>query len=73
MAFNFPAFSYIIALIIDAFLIFFSIFHVNIFQAIISLLFNFFKNSNIAKKLFFSTFKSANNQNFKRLNTISVS
>ncbi|XP_022188970.1 protein cornichon [Nilaparvata lugens] len=28
MAFNFPAFSYIIALIIDAFLIFFAIFHV---------------------------------------------
>lgn len=29
MAFNFPAFSYIIALIIDAFLIFFAIFHVS--------------------------------------------
>ncbi|XP_053674832.1 protein cornichon [Anopheles nili] len=28
MAFSFPAFSYIVALIIDAFLIFFSIFHV---------------------------------------------
>lgn len=32
MAFNFPAFSYIVALIIDAFLIFFSIFHVIAFD-----------------------------------------
>lgn len=32
MAFNFPAFSYIIALIIDAFLIFFSLFHVIAFD-----------------------------------------
>ncbi|XP_065163688.1 protein cornichon [Atheta coriaria] len=32
MAFNFPAFSYIIALIVDAFLIFFSLFHVIAFD-----------------------------------------
>lgn len=32
MAFSFPAFSYIIALIVDAFLIFFSIFHVIAFD-----------------------------------------
>ncbi|VEN51261.1 unnamed protein product [Callosobruchus maculatus] len=32
MAFNFPAFSYIVALIIDAFLIFFSLFHVIAFD-----------------------------------------
>ncbi|XP_018326879.1 protein cornichon [Agrilus planipennis] len=32
MAFNFPALSYIIALIIDAFLIFFSLFHVIAFD-----------------------------------------
>jgi protein cornichon len=32
MAFNFPAFTYIIALIIDAFLIFFSIFNVIAFD-----------------------------------------
>jgi len=32
MAFNFPAFSYIIALIVDAFLIFFAIFHVIAFD-----------------------------------------
>ena len=29
MAFTFAAFSYIVALIVDAFLIFFAIFHVN--------------------------------------------
>nr|CAI5832663.1 unnamed protein product [Callosobruchus analis] len=32
MAFNFPAFSYIVALIVDAFLIFFSLFHVIAFD-----------------------------------------
>ncbi|GFG38967.1 hypothetical protein Cfor_12572 [Coptotermes formosanus] len=32
MAFSFPAFSYIIALIVDAFLIFFAIFHVIAFD-----------------------------------------
>ncbi|CAG2063870.1 unnamed protein product [Timema podura] len=32
MSFNFPAFSYIIALIVDAFLIFFAIFHVIAFD-----------------------------------------
>ena len=32
MVFNFPAFSYIIALIVDAFLIFFSLFHVIAFD-----------------------------------------
>lgn len=32
MAFSFPAFSYIVALIVDAFLIFFSIFHVIAFD-----------------------------------------
>lgn len=35
MAFNFPAFSYIIALIIDAFLIFFAIFHVSILYSFV--------------------------------------
>lgn len=32
MAFNFPAFAYIVALIVDAFLIFFSLFHVIAFD-----------------------------------------
>ncbi|XP_056648283.1 protein cornichon [Diorhabda carinulata] len=32
MAFNFPAFAYIIALVVDAFLIFFSLFHVIAFD-----------------------------------------
>ncbi len=32
MAFTFAAFSYIVALIVDAFLIFFAIFHVSFFQ-----------------------------------------
>ena len=31
MAFTFAAFSYIVALIVDAFLIFFAIFHVSVF------------------------------------------
>lgn len=35
MAFNFPAFSYIIALIVDAFLIFFAIFHVSILYSFV--------------------------------------
>ena len=35
MAFTFAAFTYITALIVDAFLLFFSIFHVSIFLKII--------------------------------------
>ena len=47
MAFTFAAFAYIVALIIDAFLIFFSIFHVSLSCTMFEYLINRFLNESL--------------------------